>query len=127
MLMVTCLPSLCCLVVSAKDVPSHLCCIFLLQKFQPLIFFPIPVSLAFPFRLYRLSHSMMTIHPLLSPRTIPFVPGLRLFSLFEWRSGAKLKQCNSKHFWLGSWRCRRDPPLALDWSSGSVQCFCQSW
>lgn len=49
MLMVTCLPSLRCLVVSAKDVPSHLCCIFLLQKLQPFKFFPIPVSLAFPF------------------------------------------------------------------------------
>lgn len=35
--------------------------------------------------------------------SIPFVPRSRLFSLFEWGPGAKLKQCNSKRFWRGRW------------------------
>ena len=36
------------------------------------------------------------------------------FSLFERGSGAKLNQSKSKDLWLGSWRGRLDPPVALE-------------
>ena len=43
------------------------------------------------------------------------------FSLFEQGSGAKLNQSKSKGLWLGCWRGRLDPPVALDWSSDGLK------
>ena len=43
------------------------------------------------------------------------------FSLFERGSGAKLNQSKSKGLWLGSWRDRLDPPVALNWSSDRLK------
>ena len=39
------------------------------------------------------------------------------YDSFEKASGSKLNQGKSKGLWLGGWRGRVDPPVALDWSS----------
>ena len=43
------------------------------------------------------------------------------FALFERGSGAKLNQSKSKGLWLGSWRGRQTPPVALEWSSEKLK------
>ena len=39
------------------------------------------------------------------------------YALFERGSGSKLNLSKSKGLWLGTWKHRADPPVALDWSS----------
>ena len=39
------------------------------------------------------------------------------YDLYEKASASKLNRSKSKGLWLGSWRGRTDPPVALDWSS----------
>ena len=39
------------------------------------------------------------------------------YALFERGSGSKLNLSKSKGLWLGAWKHRADPPVALDWSS----------
>ena len=39
------------------------------------------------------------------------------YDLYEKASGSKLNRSKSKGLWLGSWRGRTDPPVALDWTS----------
>ena len=39
------------------------------------------------------------------------------YDLYEKASSSKLNRSKSKGLWLGSWRGRTDPPVALDWSS----------
>ena len=46
---------------------------------------------------------------------------MRPFPLFERGSGGKLNQSKSKGLWLGSWRGRQDPPIALEWTSDKLK------
>lgn len=43
------------------------------------------------------------------------------YTEFEKASGAKLNQSKSKGLWLGSWRGRLNPPVALDWTSIKIK------
>lgn len=43
------------------------------------------------------------------------------YDLFERGTGSKLNLAKCRGLWLGSWRGRQDPPVAIQWTSGMIK------
>ena len=46
---------------------------------------------------------------------------LSSYDLFERGTGSKLNLAKCRGLWLGSWRGRQDPPVAIQWTSGMIK------